>query len=147
MMLLGDAFFMWRSSGPNLWIGAIVTMAIIGLGYLWCRTPKGHVVGIILFGAWTLYSVFVFVAFKIWPDEISINSEQMHGRHDLSQFDFKVADIRSVRGSRSPKGGYGLHVFLKSTNKAVGIPVIWDKDKEAYKNALHKVCPDVDFDW
>ena len=147
MIFLGNALFYWRSSGPNPLVGVIVTLAIIGLAYLWCRPPKGHVIGMVLFGAWALYAIFVFVGFKIWPDEVSISMEEIHGRNDLSKFSLRSSDIRSIRGTRSPKGGYALHVFLKSTDKGVGIPVIWDHNKESYKNVLHKLCPDAKLDW
>lgn len=147
MMLLGDAFFYWRSSGPNLMFGAIVTIAVALLGYLACRNPKGRVVGLVLFGAWALYVPFVFIASKIWPEEISISMKKLEGRHDFSQFSLEANDISSIQGSRGGKGGYGLHVFLKSTNQAIGIPVIWDQNKQAYKDALHRVCPAADLDW
>jgi hypothetical protein len=147
MTILGDAIFHWRDSGPNLLIGVIVTFAVAVLGYLACRNPKGRVAGIILFGAWTVYVPFVFVGSKIWPEEVSISMKEMQGCHNFSRFSLEAADIRSIQGSRGGKGGYALHVFLKSKNKAVGIPVIWDQDKEAYKNALRKMCPDADLDW
>jgi hypothetical protein len=147
MLLLGDTLFYWRSSGPNLWVGAIVTLTAIGMGYLWCRTPKGRVAGILLFGAWALYVPFVFIGSKIWPEEVSVSMKVIQGRHSFSQFSLDVADVQSIRGSRSGKGGYALHVFLKSKKKAVGIPVIWDQHKAGYKEALHKVCPDADLDW
>jgi hypothetical protein len=147
MNLLGDAIFYWRSSGPNLLIGVIATLAVVILGYLACRNPKGRVAGIVLFGAWAVYVPVVFIGSKIWPEEVLISMKEIQGRHNFSRFSLEAADISSIQGSRGGKGGYALHVFLKSKNKAVGIPVIWDHDKEAYKNALHKVCPDADLDW
>ena len=147
MNLPDDTIFHWRSNGPNLWIGAIVAMAIIGWGYLWCRTSKGRVVGIAVSSVLALYAVFVFAASKVWPDEVSISMEEIHGRHDLSKFSLNSADIRSIRGSQTQKGGYHLHVFLKSSDRGVEIPVIWDHDKELYQNALHKLCPDAKLDW
>lgn len=45
------------------------------------------------------------------------------------------------------KGGYHLSVTLKSRSESVEIPVIWDQDKEAYKTALHKLCPSARLDW
>ncbi len=44
------------------------------------------------------------------------------------------------------KDGYALHVHLMSKNMAVGIPVVQDQDKQAYKDALHKVWPNADLD-
>ena len=147
MTFLGDAIFYWRDSGPSLLLGAIITITVFGMGYLWCRTPKGRVAGIILFGAWAVYVPFVFIGSKIWPEEISISSEEIQGRHNFSRFSIEAADIRSIQGSRGGKGGYALHVFLKSKSNAIAIPVIWDKDKEAYKIALHKLCPEADLGW
>ena len=147
MTFLGDAIFYWRDSGHNLLLGAIIMISVIGMGYLWCRTPKGRVAGIILFGAWAMYVPFVFIGSKIWPEEVSITSEGIQGRHNFSRFSLEVADIRSIQGSRSGKGGYVLDVFSKSKSNAIGIPVIWGKDKDAYKMALHKLCPEADLDW
>ena len=145
--IMSDTLFNWQSSGPNLLVGAIATITVIGMGYLWCRTPKGRVVGIIFFGAWAVYVPFVFIGFKIWPEEVSISSKEIQGRHNFSRFSLQAADILTIQGSRSGKGGYSLHVSLKSKNEAVGIPVIWDKDKDTYKIALRKLCPDADLDW
>ena len=147
MTLLSASIFYWRSSGPNILIGIAVTLAVAILGYFACRYPKGRVVCIIIFGAWFIYVPFIFIGSKIWPEEVSISLQEMQGRHNFSQFSIDVADVRSIQGSRGGKGGYALHVFLKSKSKAVGIPVIWGQDKEAYKNALHKVCPDAALDW
>ncbi|MES2661496.1 MAG: hypothetical protein V4689_22950 [Verrucomicrobiota bacterium] len=147
MTFLGDAIFYWRDSGPNLLIGVIVTFAVAALGYLAYRNPKGRVASIVLFGLWAVYVPFVFIGSMIWPEEVSISADEIQGRHNFSRFSLEASDIRSIQGSRGGKGGYALHVFLKSKNKAVGIPVIWDQDKEAYKSALHKVCPGADLGW
>jgi hypothetical protein len=147
MTFLGDTIFYWRDSGPNLLIGGIVTLIVAALGYVACRHPKGRIVGIVVFGLWTVYVPFVFIGSKIWPEEVSINPEEIHGRHNFSRFSLEASDIHSIRASRSGKGGYALHVFLKSKSHAVGIPVIWDKDKDTYKTALRKLCPDADLDW
>lgn len=142
-----EVIFHWRDSGPNLWVGAVVTIAVVALGYLACRNPKGRVAGIVLFGAWAVYVPFVFIGSRIWPEEVSIRMEEIQGRHSFSRFSIETSNIRSIQGTRGGKGGYTLHVSLKSKNMAVGIPVIWDQNKEAYKNALHQVCPDADLDW
>lgn len=149
MILLSNVFFYWRSSGPNLLIGVIATVAVAVIGYLSCRrSPKGRWFGIIFFGAWLVYVPFVFIGSKIWPEEVSISAEEIHGRLNFKRFSFEVADIRAINtSSGGGKGGPGLHVFLKSKNTAVGIPIIWDQNMEAYKNALHKVCPDAVLDW
>ncbi len=147
MTFLGDAIFYWRDSGPNLLIGIIVTFAVAALGYLACRNPKGRVAGIVLFCLWAVYVPFVFIGSKLWPEEVTVSMKGIKGRHNFSQFSLDVADVQSIRGSRSGKGGYALHVFLKSKNESVGIPVIWDQHKAAYKEALHKVCPEADLDW
>ncbi len=147
MLMLGDTFFYWRDSGPNLWVGAITTFAIIGLGYLWCRTPKDRIVGIIICGAWAVYVPFVFIGAKIWPEEVSISAKEIKGRHSFSRFSVQVEDVQTIRAWRPAKGGYALHVFLKSKKKAVGIPVISDQHEEAYNNALRKVCHNADLEW
>ncbi len=146
MTFLGETLFQWRSGGPNLLIGAAATLFVVGLGYLFCRTPKGRVAGIILFGAWAVFIPALFIGLKIWPDEVSVTSEGLHGRNQFSRFSVNAADISSIRGSTSGKS-YSLFVFLKSKNETVGIPVIWDQDKEAYKTALHKLCPTADLNW
>lgn len=142
-----DVIFHWRESGPNLWMGVVVTIAVVALGYLACRITKSRVAGIVLFGAWAVYVPFVFIGSRIWPEEVSISMKKIQGRHNISRFSIEASEMRSVQGSRTGKGGYSLHVFLRSGNKAVGIPVIWDQNKGAYKNALHQVCPNADLDW
>jgi len=150
MILLGNVLFYWRSDGPNLLVGLIATVAVAMIGYLSCRRARkgSRWIGITFFGAWLIYVPFVFIASKIWPNEVSINSETIHGHHNFKRFSFDVAHIRAMRtSSGGGKGGPGLHVFLKSKTNAIGIPVISDEHKEAYKNALHQVCPDADLDW
>lgn len=150
MSPLGNLSFYWQSSGPNLLVGVIATLAVAVIGYLACRggSKGGRWVGIIIFGAWIVYVPFVFIASKIWPEEVSINSERIHGRHNFNQFSFDVANIRAITtSSGGGKGGPGLHVFLKSKNNAVGIPVISDEHEEAYKKALYQVYPDAILDW
>ena len=147
MTFLGDVIFYWRDSGPNLLIGVVVTLIVGALGYVTCRNPKGRIAGIVVFGLWTVYVPSVFIGSKIWPEEVSISPEEIHGCHNFSRFSLKASDIHSIRLSRGGKGGYALHVFLKSKSHAVGIPVIWDKDKDAYKTALHNLSPDADLEW
>jgi hypothetical protein len=147
MTFLGETLFQWRSSGPNLLIGAAATLFVVVVGYLFCRTPKGRVAGIILFGAWAVFIPALFIGLKIWPDEVAVTSEGLHGRNQFSRFSVNAADISSIRGSHMGKGGYHLSVTLKSKNESVEIPVIWDQDKEAYKTALHQLSPNADLNW
>lgn len=147
MTFVGDAMFHWRDGGPNPLVGVVATFAVAVLGYLACRNPKGRVAGIVLFGLWAAYVPFVFIGARIWPEEVSVGMKGIQGRHGFSAFSVDVADVESIRGSRGGKGGYALHVFLKSGKEAVGIPVIWDQHKAAYKEALHRVCPEADLDW
>lgn len=147
MIFLGEAIFHWRSNGPDLLTGAIVTLAVAGLGYFACRHPKGRIAGVVVFGLWVVYVPFVFIGSRIWPDEILISAGGIRGRHNFSPFAVETSDIRSIRGTRDMKGAYALHVFLKSDNTAIGIPVIREKDKDAYKAALRQLCTDADLDW
>lgn len=148
MLFLGDSIFYWRSSGPNLLVGVIVTVAVAVMGYLFCRSPKGRWAGIVVFGAWLVYVPFVFIGSEIWPEEVSISTDKIHGRLNFTRFSLQVADIRAIKTSGGGgKGGPGLHVFLKSTNNVVGLPGIWDQHKAAYKEALHKAFPEADLDW
>ncbi len=147
MNSVGNAIFYWRSDGPNLLLGAILTSVIVAGSLLTFREPKTRWISIILCGAWCLYIPFVFISTKIWPDEVSIGMTEMHGRHNLSRFALDAADIRTMQVSSGGKGGSSLHVFLNSTKEGVGIPVIWDKNKADYKNALHKFCPSAQLDW
>jgi hypothetical protein len=147
MTFLGDAIFYWRDSGPDLLPGVIVTIAVAALGYRACRNPKRRVAGVVLFGLWAVYVPFVFMGSKIWPEEVAVRMNEIQGRHGFSRFSIDVADVQSIRGSRGGKSGHAIHVFLKSKNEAVGIPVIRDQHKAAYKEALRKVCPAADLDW
>lgn len=146
MNILGDVIFHWRSNESNLLVGVLVVGVLVIMGLIACRDPKSRLVPAILFGSWVLYAAFIFVSAKIWPDEVCIDTEGISGRHDLSRFAVKAADIRSIESSRM-KGHVVLHLHLKNDNNGVGIPVIYDENQEMYKAALSRLCPDVHLEW
>ena len=148
-MNMEEVIFHWRSEGPNLVVGAVVTLAVWALTWLFCsRTAgAGRIVGILFFGAWSVFVPCVFVAGKIWPDKIWITPTRMHGRCDFAQFSIAVADIQSIKGSRSGKVGYHLHVFSKSSKQGVGIPIIWGSEKEPYKAVLRSLSSETNLLW
>ena len=146
MISPGETIFYWKSDGPSLVGLTVATLVVTGMLYLAFRGTKELVIRILVSAFAVLISSLI-IGGMIWPDEVSISMKEIKGRNNLLRFSIDTSDISSIEAYRGQKNGPALYAVLKSQKQGVGIPVISDQHKAAYKDALHKVCPDAKLSW